>query len=361
MSEPQPSAVRVPATENPFGVEIWDCTSFTQSMLSTTGDPQIAARFLHLRASTGAEYRDRPIDSAETGAPAEEIAAISCDLAYPYQGEVRDGAVFKAECMEDKWDIYLYSPYLYFVRSWGGQLIYRAKIRAEPGAVRVSQIEVASGEDPEFTRQAVDFLIQSHLLGLSVPHPLPQSLPAEAVKIAVYSFSSYGRRCRYGAYGDTTRLPASPQRRFRAVHAILYGTLVVGLLDGLDAIVFFGLRGAQPHRIFQSIASGLLGRDSFQGGAATAALGVALHFFIAFGIVLTYWLMSRRWTLLLRRPVVGGLLYGLAAYAVMNYVVIPLSAAARPAFSWPVFINGLLIHALGVGLPSALFVRAAEP
>ena len=54
-----------------------------------------------------------------------------------------------------------------------------------------------------------------------------------------------------------------------------------------------------------------------------------------------------------------GLLYGLAVYAVMNYVVLPLSAAGRGPFSTPVFVNGVLIHAFGVGLPTALFVRAA--
>jgi hypothetical protein len=43
----------------------------------------------------------------------------------------------------------------------------------------------------------------------------------------------------------------------------------------------------------------------------------------------------------------------------MNYIVVPLSVGRGP-FSLPVFINGLLIHAFGVGLPTALFVRAAE-
>lgn len=53
------------------------------------------------------------------------------------------------------------------------------------------------------------------------------------------------------------------------------------------------------------------------------------------------------------------MLYGIAVYFVMNYVVIPLSAASRGAFSMPVFLNGILIHAFGVGLPAALFARAA--
>ncbi|MBA3759414.1 MAG: hypothetical protein H0X07_02700 [Gemmatimonadales bacterium] len=34
-------------------------------------------------------------------------------------------------------------------------------------------------------------------------------------------------------------------------------------------------------RIFQSVAAGLLGQASFEGGAATAALGLALHYLIA--------------------------------------------------------------------------------
>src|SRR5688572_8845759 len=147
--------------------------------------------------------------------------------------------------------------------------------------------------------------------------------------------------------------------RLSAAQAVLYGTLVVGILDGLDAILFFGIRsGAQPIRIFQGIASGLLGPAARQGGLTTAAIGVALHFFIAFGIVATYVVVSRRVPLLTRRPVLCGLLYGLVAYAVMNLVVIPLSRIGGPTMpAAAVLANGLLIHMFGVGLPAALFAR----
>src|SRR5258707_10006954 len=144
--------------------------------------------------------------------------------------------------------------------------------------------------------------------------------------------------------------------------AILYGTCVVGTLDALDAIVFFGLRsGARPARIFQGIASGLIGPAARQGGWKTAALGVFLHYFIAFGIVTTYVLVSRRVPFLTRHPVICGLSYGLLAYAVMNLVVIPLSKIGGPSMpAAPALANGLLIHMFGVGLPSALFARAAN-
>ena len=142
--------------------------------------------------------------------------------------------------------------------------------------------------------------------------------------------------------------------------AVAWGALVVGVMDLLDAFVFFGLRGVQPVRILQSIAAGLLGRAAYQGGAATAVLGVCLHFFIASMIVVTYYAASRYIGLLTRRPVVCGLIYGVLVYFVMSEVVVPLSAAGRGPFSLPVFLNGLAIHALGVGLPTALFVRAAR-
>jgi len=141
--------------------------------------------------------------------------------------------------------------------------------------------------------------------------------------------------------------------------ALLYGTLTVGCLDILDAFVFFGLRfKVPPIRILQSIASGWLGRPAFAGGIPTALLGLITHFFIAFMIVATYWLASRQWPALIRRPFLYGPAYGLVVYLIMNFVVIPLSAAATGRLTPVIVANGLLIHLLGVGLPSALFARA---
>jgi len=150
-------------------------------------------------------------------------------------------------------------------------------------------------------------------------------------------------------------------RSLSPAQAVLLGTLTVGVLDLIDAMVFFGLRGVAPVRILQSIAAGLLGRGAFRGGPATAALGALLHFFIAFAIVCAYYLVSRRLGVLTRHPVLCGLLYGVLVFIIMNRVVLPLSAAVTGPMPLPVLVNGLLIHALGVGLPSALFARAARP
>jgi uncharacterized membrane protein YagU involved in acid resistance len=138
--------------------------------------------------------------------------------------------------------------------------------------------------------------------------------------------------------------------------ALGIGTLAVGVLDLLDALIFFGLRGARPVAILQSIASGVLGRAAYQGGLRTAFLGLLLHFVIAFGVVATYVAATRVMPALNRRPRAYGVLYGLAVYAVMNLIVVPMSAAVLGSGPTPaaVRVNGLLIHMFGVGLPSAL-------
>ena len=144
--------------------------------------------------------------------------------------------------------------------------------------------------------------------------------------------------------------------------ALLFGTLAVGILDGLDAIIFFAVRnGVTPDRIFKSIAAGLLGPAARQGGAGTVLLGVGLHFFISFMVVLVFLIASRKLDVLTRHPVVSGVFYGIGVYLVMNLIVIPLSGAAGPAPPLPVVTNGVLIHMFGVGLPASLAARAASP
>jgi hypothetical protein len=152
------------------------------------------------------------------------------------------------------------------------------------------------------------------------------------------------------------------QKQPRTARAILLGTLIVGTLDITDAIVFFGItRSVRPIRIFQSIAAGLLGRPAFSGGIPTAVLGGFLHYFIAFSIVTTYFFASKKFAELRKHFVLCGLLYGVLVYCFMYRVVLPLSMASPVPFSWLGFSNAVLIHAFGVGLPSAFAARWAQP
>ena len=147
----------------------------------------------------------------------------------------------------------------------------------------------------------------------------------------------------------------------RAATMIGLGAVVIGTLDILYAIAFWYPKGVAPARIFQSIAAGLYGRASFSGGTRTVVIGGALHYFIALCLVLVYWVASRRFDALLRRPIVWGSVYGVLVYLVMNYIVISLSATKRPDFLLSWVVLSVLVHAFLIGVPAALFSRAAMP
>ena len=146
-----------------------------------------------------------------------------------------------------------------------------------------------------------------------------------------------------------------------AFDTILYGGLVVGILDMLFAFTFYGLiLGAPPLRIFQSVAAGLLGRTTaYEGGIRTFLLGILLHFVVATCIASVYYLASRVLPVLIRHPFVSGLMYGMIAYLGMNYLVVPLSAIRRSPgpLQLPIFLTEIIGHAFLVGLPLALLAR----
>jgi hypothetical protein len=137
--------------------------------------------------------------------------------------------------------------------------------------------------------------------------------------------------------------------------ALIYATLVAGALDATDGVVFFGLHGLNPIQVLQYIASGLLGARSFGGGLITAGLGVLVHFAIALVVAAIYLAASRRISALRSQWVLFGLLYGAAVWAVMNLAILPLTAVAPSPITTAALLNGVIGHALFVGLPIAFF------
>lgn len=146
--------------------------------------------------------------------------------------------------------------------------------------------------------------------------------------------------------------------RPQAFATIVYGGCAAALGDFLFAVIFYGvILGVKQIRIFQGVASGLIGRAAFTGGLATYSLGLLLHFAIGLCIATVYYLASLRWPVLLSRAVVSGLIYGMIAYLGMNYIVIPLSAAHAGKFHLLYFLVEIIGHAFLVGLPIALIAR----
>ncbi len=154
-----------------------------------------------------------------------------------------------------------------------------------------------------------------------------------------------------------TAAPSAPR-------AIAWGGLLAGIGDITQALIVFGMPAfgnVAPLRIFQSIAVGVLGRSSFQGGLRTATLGLMLHFLIATIWAAVYYLASRKLRMLVDHPVICGLLFGVVVFLFMYLVVQPLSLVHRnpsaSLFTTSLLITGWLGHPLLVGLPIALMTR----
>jgi hypothetical protein len=158
------------------------------------------------------------------------------------------------------------------------------------------------------------------------------------------------------------RTPGGRMRPRSIARAWVTAGLVAGACDLTAACIHAGYFGVTPVRVFHFVAGGLIGREAASaGGAATALLGVALHFTIAFGAAGTYLGASRLWRLLADHPFVAGPLYGVAVYWFMQLVVVPLSAIVQRS---PTLTNRLIaigIHIFCVGLPIAWSVARFAP
>jgi uncharacterized membrane protein YagU involved in acid resistance len=142
--------------------------------------------------------------------------------------------------------------------------------------------------------------------------------------------------------------------------AALWGGLIAATADMGYALIHYHFAADIAFlRIPQSIAAGLLGRDaSFAGGVPTALLGTVLHYFILIVASGIYATVSLKWRALVTHPWACGIAFGIAVFAFMRFVVLPLSAIGAPHLPKGQFLVGeLLSHLFGVGVPIAFMAR----
>jgi hypothetical protein len=142
--------------------------------------------------------------------------------------------------------------------------------------------------------------------------------------------------------------------------AILKAGLLAGTMDILAAFVKYLLEGKKDVTvILRYISTGVLGPDAMKGGAKEAALGLALHYLIAFSFtIFLFWLYGKM-QLTRVHPLLIGLIYGVFAWLVMNLGVLPLSRVpqSRGPFNWEQAVIGALILVACIGIPVSLLAR----
>lgn len=166
----------------------------------------------------------------------------------------------------------------------------------------------------------------------------------------------------------STTLPIE-HRQNPVLRRILLAGAAVAVLDISYAYVYFVKILGVLHSlegVFQSIAAGLLGRASYEGGLRTAALGAVLHVLIAYTWTLAFYLAVRAWGGLRRavRTPAGaaavGIVLGMFMWTFMDLVVLRLSRARSLPPSNPRFWINFAQHALMLGPAIALIVRDGE-
>ena len=138
------------------------------------------------------------------------------------------------------------------------------------------------------------------------------------------------------------------------IPGILLGGISCAILDGAASTIQFALRGVNPSRVWQGVASGLLGPESFRHGTRSAVLGLLCHFLIAMVAAMVFSLAIRCLPSLVRHYLLSGALYGVIVFLFMNLVVIPLSAMPKRPLTSSGVMTQVLIHIFCVGLPISL-------
>ncbi|HYM22218.1 MAG TPA: hypothetical protein VEU08_03390 [Vicinamibacterales bacterium] len=138
---------------------------------------------------------------------------------------------------------------------------------------------------------------------------------------------------------------------------IVWGGVACGVMDLAAAyFILWRPRGLGAIAGLQGIARALIGATAASnGGVLSAALGLAIHFFIAFCAATVYVVSSRALRILTAQAILCGLLYGVVVYLFMYGVVL------RAKFgNVPLTPTGIVIHMFCVGLPIALAARYAK-
>jgi hypothetical protein len=161
-------------------------------------------------------------------------------------------------------------------------------------------------------------------------------------------------------------LPYAPFRRMTLSRLVRAG-LLTGITDGLfSSVLSVAFYHSTVTRLFQGVASTLLGSEAFNGGTPTAVFGVLMHFGVAFGwsAVFLFLVMRSRWIRDLLGSQYGVVkvasLYGPFIWMVMSLVVIPLLVHRPPAIGirWWVQLIG---HIPFVGIPIVASIDRGSP
>jgi hypothetical protein len=151
-----------------------------------------------------------------------------------------------------------------------------------------------------------------------------------------------------------------------ALTRLLFAGLVTGVIDGLFSSVLAAFfYGSTATRLWQGVASTLVGPAAFEGGTRTAAIGVLMHFGVAFGWSAVFLVLasSSAWLRDTIASPAGAItvaaVYGPLIWIAMSMAIVPMLTHRPPAINgrWWIQFFG---HIAFVALPIVVTVRASR-
>ena len=199
-------------SENAWGLRLLDLRPISQTMLSTSKDPQMATNAISYGGEDGTHF---------WGLKPNNQNNISINLSIPIDNSLEPGVLFTPDKMEHKWAIYFDGEYLIFIRSWLRQVFVIAKTTQKNNQLFIENIigTFTEEESPEFSKAVLNFLLISHSIGEIVPAPLPKELELNTQSAGLWAFSSYGNMAHIGIF-DENFLPI-PTGKLRS-HSLLH-------------------------------------------------------------------------------------------------------------------------------------------
>ena len=202
----------IAAAENPWGYELLDLRPFSQTMISTSANQQMAMNAISYGGESGTSF---------FGLKPENTKTIAANISFKIDQALYPGVLFTPDTMENKWAVYFDGEFLIFIRSWLREVLVVAKTIQKGNQLIVESItgEFTEDESPELTKAILNFILISHSIGEIIPAPIPAEYENDTDLASKWAFSTYGNMGQLGIF-TTDFLPVSdsPLRTHSLLH-----------------------------------------------------------------------------------------------------------------------------------------------
>lgn len=149
-----------------------------------------------------------------------------------------------------------------------------------------------------------------------------------------------------------------PAPKRNAVKILLLAGLLVGSLDILAAFTDYYINtGKGPEGVLRYIASGVFDKTAFSGSSTMILWGLLFHYIIAVSFTILFYLLYSKTKFLPGNPFLSAFFYGIFIWAVMRFIVLPLSNVPLAGLEISKVIKAILILVFMIGLPLSLIMK----